>query len=59
MGEIFGVLQAVEGVEMVSDVRLFGADPITGERGSATQRLDVEPHATVFSFEHHVLVESG
>jgi hypothetical protein len=58
MGEIFAVLQAVPGVDMIGDVRLFGADPITGHRGPATQVLDVEPHATVFSFEHQVLVEA-
>ena len=59
IGEVFSVLQAVDGVEMISDVRLFGADPTTGERGPAAQRLDVEPHATLFSFEHQVLVEAG
>ncbi len=57
MGEVFALLQALPGVEMVGDVRLFGADPITGQRGPATQRLEVEPHATVFSYEHQVLVE--
>jgi len=56
MGEIFAVLQGLPGVESVEDVRLFGADPISGQRGPAVQRLDVEPHATVFSFEHQVRV---
>jgi hypothetical protein len=41
---------------MVEDVRLFGADPVTGERGSPTQRLDVPPNALVFSFDHQVRV---
>jgi predicted phage baseplate assembly protein len=59
IGEIYAVLQALEGVEMVSDVRLFGADPISGDRGPAVQRVEVEPHATVFPFEHQVLVEAG
>jgi predicted phage baseplate assembly protein len=59
IGEVFAVLQAVDGVEIISDVRLFGADPTTGERGPATPRLDVESHATLFSFEHQVLVEAG
>ena len=39
--------------------RLFGADPVTGERGKATDRLDVEPNALVFSYEHQVLVEAS
>lgn len=55
-GELFAVLQRVQGVEMVEDVRLFGADPVTGERGAATQRLDVPPNALVFSFDHQVRV---
>jgi hypothetical protein len=32
---------------------------VTGLRGEATQRLAVEPHATVFSFEHQILVEGA
>ncbi len=55
-GEIFAVLQGLNGVEMVEDVRLFGANPVTGERGSPTQRLDLPPNALVFSFDHQVRV---
>jgi hypothetical protein len=29
------------------------------ERGGALQRLDLEPHQLVFSYEHQVLVEQG
>jgi hypothetical protein len=42
---------------MVEEVRIFGADPVTGERGKATDRLEVEPAALVFSYDHQVLVE--
>ena len=59
VGEVYAVLQGVKGVEIVEDVRLFGADPITGQRGQATQRLDLEPHALVFSYEHQLLVEGA
>ena len=59
MGEVYSVLQRVRGTELVEDVRLFGADPITGQRGQATQRLDLEPHALVFSYEHQLMVEEG
>ncbi|MGH9285074.1 MAG: putative baseplate assembly protein, partial [Acidimicrobiales bacterium] len=58
-GEIFAVLQAIRGVELVEDVRIFGADPITGVRGQATQRLELGPHDLVFSYEHQVMVEGG
>jgi predicted phage baseplate assembly protein len=59
VGEVYAVLQAMPGTEIVEDVRLFGADPITGQRGQATQRLDLEPNALVFSFEHQLLVEGA
>jgi predicted phage baseplate assembly protein len=59
VGEVYSVLQRVRGTELVEDVRLFGADPITGQRGQATQRLDLEPHALVFSYEHQLMVEEA
>lgn len=55
-GEVFAVLQRLSGVEMVEDVRLFGADPTTGVRGEAVARLDLGPHALVFSYEHQIRV---
>ena len=58
-GEVYAALQRLRGTELVEDVRLFGADPVTGERGKATDRLDVEPYALVFSYEHQVLVEAS
>jgi predicted phage baseplate assembly protein len=59
VGEVYSVLQGLRGTEIVEDVRLFGADPITGQRGQATQRLDLEPHALVFSYEHQLMVEGA
>jgi len=53
------VLQGLRGTELVEDARLFGADPVTGQRGQAVQRLAIEPHALVFSYEHQVLVEGA
>ena len=59
VGEVYSVLQGLRGTEVVEDARLFGADPITGQRGQQTNRLEVEPHALVFSYEHQVLVEGA
>ena len=59
MGEVHAALQAVRGTEIVEDVRLVGADPVTGERGKPTERLELEPHALVFSYDHQVLVEGA
>jgi predicted phage baseplate assembly protein len=58
-GELFAVLQRLRGIELVEDVRLFGADPVSGQRGPAVQRLELEPHALVFSYEHQVRVEGA
>ncbi|MGH3940723.1 MAG: putative baseplate assembly protein [Pseudonocardiaceae bacterium] len=55
-GEVFAVLQRLDGVEMVEDVRLFGADPTTGARGDAVARIDLDEHALVFSYDHQIRV---
>lgn len=57
IGEIFGVLQRVDGVEYVEEALLFGADPVNGLRGAPTQRIDLPDDTLVFSFEHQILVE--
>jgi predicted phage baseplate assembly protein len=58
-GELSAVLQRLRGTELVEDLRIFGADPVTGQRGQQTARLDLEPNALVFSYEHQVMVEAG
>lgn len=58
-GEVYSALQRLRGTEIVEDVRIFGADPVTGERGKATDRLEVEPNALIFSYDHQVLVEGA
>ncbi|MFJ9585625.1 putative baseplate assembly protein [Streptomyces acidicola] len=55
-GEVFAVLQRVPGVELVDEVQLHPADPLTGKRGDATNRIDLEPPSLVFSFDHRVRV---
>ncbi|MFJ5840527.1 putative baseplate assembly protein [Streptomyces shenzhenensis] len=55
-GEVFAVLQRVPGVELVDEVQLHPADPLTGKRGDPTNRIDLEPPSLVFSFDHRVRV---
>ncbi|MFD7660469.1 putative baseplate assembly protein, partial [Actinosynnema sp. NPDC059797] len=55
-GEVFSVLQAVPGVLLVEEIRLFPANPITGARGTPVDRLEVAPNALVFSHQHQVVV---
>jgi predicted phage baseplate assembly protein len=57
VGEVYAVLQRVEGVEYVTDARLFATDPISGQRGEAAQRLELAPNSVVFSYEHLVRVD--
>lgn len=44
---------------LVEEVRMFPADPITGRRGAAVQRIDVAPGALVFSHQHQVEVTAS
>ncbi|GAA1343192.1 putative baseplate assembly protein [Saccharothrix algeriensis] len=55
-GEVFAVLQRVGGVDLVEEVRLFPANPITGARGAPVEHLELEPNALVFSHQHQVAV---
>ena len=57
-GDVFAVLQRLPGCELVDDVRLFPADPITGRRGDSLQRLEVPPNGLVYSYEHQARVQS-
>jgi predicted phage baseplate assembly protein len=58
-GEAFAVLQGLPGVDLVEDVRLFGANMVTGDRGAPTQRLELDPNSLVFSYQHQVRVGEG
>jgi predicted phage baseplate assembly protein len=58
-GDIYAVLQRLRGIELVEDVRLFAADPVTGERGKPQPRVEIDPNALVFSYQHQVLVEGA
>jgi predicted phage baseplate assembly protein len=56
-GEVYGLLQRIRGVDMIEDARLFGANPVTGERGKETRKLELDPYSLLFSYEHQVRVE--
>lgn len=57
VGEVFAVMQNLRGTELVQEARLFAADPLTGARGPQVERIDIDPHALVYSFEHRLRVE--
>jgi hypothetical protein len=56
LGEVFGVAQRVDGVDLIEDARMFAADPISGQRGEAITRIDLDPDSLVFSYGHQVQV---
>lgn len=56
-GEVFGLLQRLKGVDIVEDVRLFSADPVTGKRGKEAQRVDLKANSLVFSYDHQIRIE--
>ncbi|MGP3690556.1 putative baseplate assembly protein [Streptomyces sp. IBSNAI002] len=58
-GDLYAVLQQVDGVGIVEEVRLFNANPVTGVRGEETDRVTLDRDSLIFSFEHQVLVEGG
>lgn len=55
-GEVYAVLQRLPGVELVEDVLLFPADPVTGDRAEPANKILLDQHALVFSFEHQLRV---
>lgn len=59
VGEVYAVLQRLTGCEFVEDARLFAADPLTGQRGESTQRVDLDAGSLVFSYEHQIRAEEG
>lgn len=58
-GEVYTLLQDVAGCDVVEAVRLFAADPTTGERSGPEERIELPPYGLVFGYEHQVLVEGG
>ena len=56
LGEVFGVAQRIDGVDLIEDARMYPADPISGQRGDAVTRIDLEPDSLVFSYGHQVQV---
>jgi predicted phage baseplate assembly protein len=56
VGEAFWVLQNVPGVLFVQQARLFPSNPQIQQRGEPVERLELEPDALVFPYDHAVEV---
>lgn len=57
-GEVHAILQQVEGVDLINQILLFEADPVTGRRSEPVQQITLEPDTLVFSYGHQIKVES-
>ncbi|MFJ6776513.1 baseplate J/gp47 family protein, partial [Kitasatospora sp. NPDC091257] len=57
VGDAYVVLARLPEVAEVKDIQLYPANPITGERGAQTDRVEVTDLSTVFSVNHTVTVE--
>lgn len=55
-GDAYATLQRLPGVEAIDDVRLFPADPLTGNRAAPVERLELGPNDLVFGWGHQVRV---
>ena len=59
VGEVYAVLQRLDGTEFVEEASLYGANLETGERTrDPVERLELEANALVFSYLHRVRVEA-
>lgn len=56
VGEVYSVLQPLQGTEMILNALLFPANPVTGERDDPVDRIDLGDNTLVFSYGHQVRV---
>ncbi|HEY3713808.1 MAG TPA: putative baseplate assembly protein [Jatrophihabitantaceae bacterium] len=56
LGDVHAALSDVEGLDYVEDARLYPANPTTGTRQDAAQRVDIGPDMLPFSYDHQIQV---
>jgi predicted phage baseplate assembly protein len=56
VGEVYSVLQPLNGTEMILNALLFPANPVTGERDEPVERIELGDTTLVFSYGHQVRV---
>jgi predicted phage baseplate assembly protein len=56
LGEVFGVTQRIDGVDLIEDARMFPANLGTGQRGESITRIDLEADSLALSYQHQIQV---
>ncbi|UCH43595.1 MAG: putative baseplate assembly protein [Dehalococcoidales bacterium] len=57
VSEIYAVMQSVDGLDYIEEVKLFPVDADTGERQEPVTKLGITPESVFCSREHQVLLE--
>ena len=50
------MLQPLPGLDLIDEVRLYPADPLSGRRGDQAQKIDLGSGELAFSLGHQVRV---
>jgi predicted phage baseplate assembly protein len=58
LGEIYSILQGLRGTEYIEEARLFPVDLATRKLDADTNRIDIDAHTLILSFQHDVQVAS-
>jgi predicted phage baseplate assembly protein len=58
VAELFALLRAVSGTDLVDSLSMFEAHPISGRQSSSRERIEIGPTSLVLSHDHQVSVET-
>jgi predicted phage baseplate assembly protein len=56
LSEVYAVLQGINKVDYIEEVKIFPVDPETGQRQEATARISIAPYSLLCSHKHEVTV---
>lgn len=57
LGEVYSILQSVEGIQVIEEVTLYHVDPNSAASGPPTTRISPGPGGILVSHEHRITVQ--